>query len=61
MMIPDSEKRLQASLDDLSLFLDSNDSLDDSEYLAQARELLQNSSEDGKCGVTHVDDDLDAY
>ena len=61
MMIPDSERRLQASLEDLSLFLDTNDSLDDSEYLAQARELLRNSSEDGRCEVTHVDDDSDTF
>jgi tubulin-specific chaperone A len=61
MMIPDSERRLQASLEDLSLFLDTNNSLDDSEYLTQARELLQNSSEDRKSVETHVDDDSDTF
>lgn len=61
MMIPDSERRLQASLDDLGLFLDTNDSIDDSDYLEQARELLKHASENGKCEETQLDEDVDTF
>ncbi len=61
MMIPDSERRLKASLDDLGLFLDTNKSIDDSDYLKQARELLKHSSEDGKCEETQVDEGVDTF
>ena len=61
IMISDSERRLQASLEDLSLFLDTNNSLGDSEHWVQAREPLQNSSEDRKCVETHVEDDSDTF
>ena len=61
MMIPDSERRLQASLDDLDLFLDTNDSIDDSDYLKQARELLEHASEDRKCEETKLDEDVDTF
>ena len=61
MMIPDSERRLKESLENLGLFLDTNDSLSDSECLRQARELLHNASEEEIIEETQVDDNADAF
>ena len=62
MMIPDSQKRLQKSLEDLSLFLDtqsddSSNPLDGSEWLSTARELLEDNlkKEDKDVETTNVE------
>lgn len=61
MMIPDSERRLKESLESLSLFLDTDDTLSDSECLRKARELLHHASEEEILVETHVDDNADAF
>lgn len=60
MMIPDSERRLKETLDDLSLLLDTTE-LKESESLALARELLKKSPDEQPLQETQVEDDADAF
>lgn len=65
MMIPDSERRLKESLEDLGLFLDTNETLltaDNSEYLTKARDLLlQKGPQEQTLEETQVEDDAEAF
>ena len=61
MMVPDSEKRLQASLEDLKLFLDLNNAIEECDALVQAREVLQKLTCDSKQEKTQVEDGADVF
>lgn len=60
MMVPDSENRLQKSLEDLSQLLDSDEckALENSEWATSAREILKEHGAEGKgddAGVQETD------
>eukprot|EP00545_Synedropsis_sp_CCMP1620_P014750 CAMPEP_0119011766 /NCGR_PEP_ID=MMETSP1176-20130426/5878_1 /TAXON_ID=265551 /ORGANISM="Synedropsis recta cf, Strain CCMP1620" /LENGTH=129 /DNA_ID=CAMNT_0006964629 /DNA_START=78 /DNA_END=467 /DNA_ORIENTATION=+ len=61
MMIPDSERRLKESVEDLSIFVDTTNLEQESGYLEQARDLIKQTTLGGVVQETQVEDDAETF
>jgi hypothetical protein len=61
MMIPDSERRLKESLEELSVFVATTTLEQETGYLAQARDLIKDAKLDDIVEETEVEDDAETF